>query len=140
MKFDMRFSNLEWELHLQGSYLDMLGTHLPAIVEAERARLRALYDDQPEDERGGLDFIEWDLDRGVLTRSFVAASIIGLSATYEMAVISVAEVARKQLGLRLKLEELRGSFLEQAQRYYEDVLRFQLHASPGTLTGLHDLA
>lgn len=140
MRIDLRFVDLEQEVHVQRDYITMLATHLPAIVETERARIQALYDSLPPDECFGLAFVERELDEGIPTRAFVAASIIGLWATYETSVGDVADIARGRLDVKLELDDLRGNFLERARRYFRDVLRFELHTASADWPVLCDLA
>lgn len=140
MRLDLRFVDLEHEVHVQGDYIAMLAAHLPSIMDTERARIHALYDFLPPDERSWLALLERDHERGVPTRAFVAASIIGLWATYETSVGDVANIAKDRLNVNLGLDDLRGSFLERARRYFRDVLRFELHTRSADWPVLCDLA
>lgn len=140
MKIDLRFVEFERELQIHGDYIEMLETHLPAIVEAERKRLYDAYADSAPEERGGLDFLEDDLNQGIVTRSFVLASLVGIWATYESSVTAVADVGRKSAGVHLRVDDLRGNLLERALRYFDEVLKFQLHTVEADVRVLRDLA
>lgn len=139
-KINFRFIELEHELHLIERYISMLELHLPDIVESERKHLYHLYENSPPEERGGLEFLEHDLDQGIPTRAFVASAIMGLWAVYETSATTVSRIIQKAKQARLSLDDLRGDFLHRASSYFDDILRFSLHVDKPTETRLHHLA
>ena len=114
-------------------HITMLQREIPRIVDAERKRIRDEAAAGDEQEKHDAEVAEQMLDEGSTTRFLTGAALIALCATYESVVKRVAERLRQIRGLRLGLRDIRGeSFLEQADKYFEDVLECKLHAHKAT--------
>jgi hypothetical protein len=111
-RLDLRFAEIPYELLILSEYIKLVERNLPTIVEAEKPRIWQ-----------GLDRD----DPGERTRFLTASCLIAVWALYEAAVSQLAAYVRHHREASLTLSDLRGGFLERARKYFDDVLRFDLH-------------
>ena len=107
--------------------LAVLKAGLPSIVRTGRARIQKEYDENAEEGASIGAHLEYLLEEGVTTRFLTAATILAVWALYEAAVAELAQYVREQQKLSLRLRDIRGGFLDQARRYFADVLKVPLH-------------
>ena len=62
----------------------------------------------------------------VLPRVYRDPFIVVLFAVYESAVTEIAELMQRQLGQQISINDLKGSFLDRANKYYKNILHFEL--------------
>ena len=122
----MRFNEIELQLHALAEYVTLLDTNLPKIVEAERDRVRREHSDD-QDEGTVADHLESRLDSGLATSLLMSSAVVAVWAQYELVVSELAKRIARQKEISLRLCDLRGSFMERARKYFDDVLRFDLH-------------
>jgi hypothetical protein len=123
---DIRFRGVEAELYVTLDYLDVLDQQLPVITKRERDRL--------ENNLKGLEGEEWFAELRwideyvdeVLPHLHFSPLLVQLWAVLESGIIEVSKELQRQGGHSLSIDDLRGSTLERAQKYYRDVLRFPL--------------
>src|SRR5437773_2031343 len=128
-RMDLRFVGMSLELIVLEEYLDIIDNQLPDLIKRERDKIWDEIDPENRDSEEAASFRQHYLDEGISIRFLTAAALMGVWAEYEAGVVRLAEYLRSARGLRLEISHLRGGFLEAASRYYEDVLRFPLHAS-----------
>lgn len=124
--FDLRFAEVPYELMILWEYVNLLEHQMPTFVEKEKARIWTELG--PDDEEIGRH-LEAQIEDGVTTRFLTSAALIAVWAVYETTVKRVGREIRDRKEIRLKMSDLRaqGGFLEQARKYFDDVLRFELH-------------
>ena len=130
LTLDFRFVEIDYELWALGEYLDALEQQLPTIAEEKRtqtyAHLQAeeLDWDDPETE---LAFQElYEITESVLPRFLRGPFLVTLWALYESAVTEIASYLRQQQNKALKLQDIRGGFLDRARKYFDHILAFPL--------------
>jgi len=127
MKIDLRFVEVGYELMIASEYVKLLEANLPRIHEAEKKRVWVDLDPDDEADRSVAHHLQDRLDEGVTTRFLTAAAIVATWAIYESTVQKMADHIRHAKEIGLKMSHLRGSFLQRARRYFDDVLKFDLH-------------
>jgi hypothetical protein len=127
---DFRFQEIEEDLWILSEYLLLLENGLPLLVEGERRRIRSrVHDPNDEVEESIAQYLEERLESGLTTRYLTASAVTAAWAIYEAGVTSIARHIREKREARLKLNDLRGDFVDRARKYFVDVLRFDLHTS-----------
>jgi hypothetical protein len=126
-RLDLRFAEIPYELLILSEYIKLVERNLPTIVEAEKPRIWQGLDRDDPGERSIGSHLEFELEQGVTTRFLTASCLIAVWALYEAAVSQLAAYVRHHREASLTLSDLRGGFLERARKYFDDVLRFDLH-------------
>ena len=54
---------------------------------------------------------------------------MSLYAVYESVVIEIADLIRDKQSQQIKIDDLRGNFLEKAKKYYKHILQFDLYSN-----------
>jgi len=121
---NVRFGLILMEFQSLRDYVALLERNLPGVIERESA-IKAGLADLGVDELATYDLAE--LQSGVTTRLIGGSAITALWAAYESAVLYCATYLQQRREVRLSLQDLRGSFLERARQYFDDVLKFDLH-------------
>jgi len=140
---DLRFIDITYELLMIEKYLDMLEANLEAVRSAELRRIERDYgglDD--EAERSVAFHLQSQLEDGVTTRFLAASGVVATWAAFESGVLKFAEHVRKreELSLRLSDVRVRGGFIEQAEKYFSDVLGMPLVGDESRLQQLKTVA
>jgi len=112
-----------WSLE---EHVTMLKRELPRIVEEERKRIWEGVADGDEHADFDAGTAEAYLDEGSTTRMLTGTALIAIWATFESVVKRCANRIRKARKLRLRLGDIKGSVLEQADKYFEGVLGFKV--------------
>lgn len=107
-------------------HIELLEHHLPSLIEAERARLWADVDKSDEQAIHYAEQAELQLDNGA-TWLLTGSALIAVWAYYETWVDRCGDHIRAAKKLTLRRQDLRGSFVEAAKRYFADVLQCELH-------------
>jgi hypothetical protein len=102
------------------------------IVESEVTALwksvEAITDDEGRQFAGSdAMHLESRLREGVTTRYLGLSAVVAIWANYEAGVKEAAAYFAKRREVALTISDLRGSFVQQADRYFSDVLKFDLH-------------
>jgi len=141
---DVRYIEIESELHAVEQNRSALESQLPIIQQNERARildeLREQYEPDEADARFDHEvwvdvFIEYELPQ--LVRYPI---LVSLWAVYESATAYIGEELQKGLNRRLSLDDIRGGVLERTKKYFDDVLEFPLTASDNEMLWIRRLA
>jgi len=127
---DFRLLEIDLELYGLKYHLDLLEKQIKNIQAYDRLSL------ENRIKKLGLvpDDADWQLAHNALEdtteffipRIFRASFIISLYAVYESAVTEIAELIRKKKGIEISINDLRNDFLNRADKYFKDVLHFQL--------------
>ena len=121
---NVRFALIVMEFQGLRDYVALLEHNLPVIVHRE-SQFKAGLADLGVDE-GAIDGL-YELQSGAATRLIAGSAIVALWAAYEAAVNFSAGYLQQQREVALPLRSLRGSFLDRARMYFDDVLKFDLH-------------
>jgi hypothetical protein len=133
--------DIRLELSWLRSYLDVLERHLSELPGNPPESIRADLQHPDEDVWQPMQQ-EWSaLSEEAAPRLARGAYIVALHAAYEAGVAELAEKVRGRTGADLRLEDISGNtFLEQAKKYFDKVLRIPLCPSPGHWSVLGELA
>jgi len=121
------FFLVHFELGTLSTYISLVERNLSALMQDERRRI---WTEVNTGDDLGTEFaldLQHQLDSGVTTRFLTAAALLATWALYEAAISQFAEMIRHRKEVSLSLSDLRGGFLTRARRYFDDVLRFDLH-------------
>jgi len=140
MEVDLRFVEVGYELMILSEYVKLLDANLPAIIEAEKKKIWIDLDRGEDVDRSTGHHLEDRLTEGVSTRFLTGAVIMATWAIYEATVERMADYVRDAKKVSLKMNHLRGSFLQRARRYHDDVLKFELHSTGADWQRLERLA
>jgi len=130
IKVDFRLLDISLELHALEDHYELIEKQLLHLGEAEKSALdeyRRKENLTPEDP-------EWDLARQeceqkvefLLPRFFWAPFIVALYAVFETGVTEIARLLQKSHAQEIGIDDLRGDFLERANKYYKNILKFTL--------------
>jgi hypothetical protein len=137
---DLRFVDIGYERMMLQRYAELIGAHLTTIQENEIQRIWESTDRSDEADVSNADHFEEKIRSGITTRFLTAAVVIATWALYESSVEEIAEYGKNARGLRLRISAIRGTFLERARTYFDEVLRFPLHDPSVDWQRLEDLA
>lgn len=145
MLVDFRFTEVPYDMMLLRQHILLLQRQHEAIVQAEVEQLWKHVEEIEDDEGqqfAGSDatHLEARLRAGVTTRYLGLSAIVAIWANYESGVKEAALYVATQREIALVLSELRGSFLEQAERYFADILRMDLHSADTDLSRLREFS
>ena len=70
---------------------------------------------------------EWRIN--ALSLFFRGTFLVSLYAVYESVVIEIADLIRDKQSQQIKIDDLRGKFLEKAKKYYKHILQFDLYSN-----------
>ena len=126
MKIDFRFAEIFYELWALEEILEVIRE------DSESLKQRIVDRKDPEidrslllGDRGDYEIVMQELgelvDR-ILPRHFSSPFVVSTWGVFESCVGLTASLVRDTIGVRLKLNDIRGSFLERTKRYYADVL------------------
>lgn len=124
---DLRFVHIRYERMMLERYAALIDAHLDDLKSREAARIEAETDPEDEADLQLMLHLKDRLQEGVTTRFLGASVVMAAWALYESAVGEIADYARMRRGLTLKLSSVRGTFVDRARRYFDEVLRFPLH-------------
>jgi hypothetical protein len=127
MNIDLRFVEVGYELMMLSEYVALLETNLPTIIEAEKKRIWLDLDREDDADRSSGYHLEQRLEEGVTTRFLTAAAVTGTWAIYEATVAKMASHIQRSKEVSLRMSHLKGNFLQRARRYFDDVLKLDLH-------------
>ena len=60
---------------------------------------------------------------------FRGTFLVSLYAVYESVVIEIAKLIRDKQSQQIKIDDLKGNFLERAKKYYKHILQFDLYSN-----------
>ncbi len=130
MVFNLTFAEIPYEFMLLREYLNLVETSLPALVQSEKNRIWTEAA-QSEDTDGATSdvahHLEMLLDEGITTRFLTASAFIAVWASYEAAVLQFATyIATRRASA--PMPHRNGTFVQRARQYFDNVIRFPLHA------------
>jgi hypothetical protein len=120
---DLKFAEIGYELSVVEECVQLLQHHLPTLIEGEKHSAGQRWADDPATLHHLIDLLE----AGLTTRFLTAATLVATWAVYESAVNRIAEYIAEQRGVTLKINQVRGDFLQRVRAYYKDVLKYELH-------------
>ena len=135
-EYDLRLVEVSGELYALEDHLQLIESQMEFILQRERLRMNAhiqkegLCSDDPEwhearqeyDNR--MDFL--------LPRFFRGPFLVSLYAVYESAVTEIARIIQDKQFQHISINDLKGNFLEKANKYYKHILQFELYSEQRT--------
>ncbi len=141
---DFRFVEIDYELWALGEYLDTFEQQLPLLREQKRAeklaQLRGQNLDKDVDEVSIALQEHYELVDHALPRLFRGPFLVALWSVYESAVVDVANYIKDQQKQSLAMDDIRGNFLDRAQKYFDHILKFPLYTDDQVWQHLRMLA
>lgn len=143
-EIDFRFIDIEYELGALDDYIKLLEEQLGGLIEQEQRHFDAKIQKEiyqiDEAERQFAYQELYEHIEHLLPRFFRNPLLVTLWATFESAIIEIAEYLRNGKELKLRISDIRGdSFLKQARKYYDHILNFSLCVKPEPLGRLEML-
>lgn len=123
---DTRFVEEEIESWVIDDYASIVKEALPSILEDESKRISERFDPNDEAMQSVISSFEFFLSSGITTRFLTASVLLAAWAYYEAFVLKLSRYVAKKRSASLGLRDLRGGFLEQAEKYFE-ALQWDLH-------------
>jgi len=117
------------EISTVAEYLRLLDINIPTIVKKESDRIWTELDEEDETERSLGNDLEEQLSLGLTTQLLTGGTLVAIWGLYETVVSNCAKALRNKQGAGLRMRDLKGSFQESARKYFDHVLKFDLHPS-----------
>lgn len=128
---DFRLLDVSLELFALEDHLEIIENQInrlsdSALIELEEYKLNGNL--TPEDADWDQARLECDQRIECLfPRIFRGTFLVALYAVFETAVIEIAGLIQKAQKQEITLNDLRGDFLNKANKYYKNILRFELY-------------
>jgi len=123
---DLRFVHIEFELWALEEHLAMLEKSIVYLREQDRIRTEAGLTERGLAENEAEVQFAWQEHRDrvnhVLPRYLRGSFLTTLWAVFEAATQEIADFLRGQAGVELVLRDIRGDFLDRAEKYFRHVL------------------
>lgn len=141
---DFRLSDAEAELEMLAEHLQLIENHIERIQKEERrefdrkveeigktykcANLTAelIEERRVEEEIASKEYELRINDPPLFLRG---PFLVSLYAVYESVVTEIACLIRDKQSQQIKIDDLRGNFLERAKKYYKHILHFDLYSN-----------
>ena len=127
--YDLRLVEVEVELGILEEQLE----HIEEQIKLGQTRAEEEFtpNTPPEDESDrDMRRQQYDYETEViLPRMWRSPFLVSMYSVYETSVTEVASLIQKKQGRQIRLDDLRGEFLDRAKKYYKDILQFNLSTS-----------
>jgi hypothetical protein len=121
------FADIKYEISVLGEFLETLEKQLHYLHEQAAIQRDAKLRKTKNDVDRIIERDEfWEKTENVLPRFFRGPFLVSLWAVYESGVYEIANDKRKEQGIGLKLQDIKGSFPENAKKYFKHVLKTPL--------------
>ncbi len=126
---DFRFIEILEELSALYEYFNTIEEQIKYLYEKRHGEIQEKIEKENLDEADiDIEFQEyWHKVEDIYPKSFRGSFIVNLWAFYESSITQVANFLREHKSISLKLSDIRGDFIERAQKYFKYVLKFELH-------------
>ena len=130
-KIDSRLLDASIELDALEEHLQLIENQMAQIRETARnktetyIRKEGLCPDDPE-WQSAWQYYDYRIDS--LPIFFRGTFLVALYAAYESIVTEIARLIQDKQSQQIKLNDLRGGFLERAKKYYKHILKFDLYS------------
>lgn len=129
-KFDFRLVGASLELYGLEEHLKLIENQIANIQETAHLKARTYIREKcvtPDEPEWHIAWQEYDKRVDSLPRIYRGPFLVALYAVYESIVTEIADLIQQKQGGKIGLNDLRGSFLERAKKYYKYLLRFELY-------------
>jgi hypothetical protein len=141
---DFRLLDVSLELHALEDHYELIEKQISNLSKIEKTSL----DEYIKKENLTPDDPEWDMARYecdqkvefLLPRFFWGAFIVSLYAVLEASITEIARLLQQAQKQEIAINDLRGDFLERANKYYKYVLNFELCSDAKTWQRIKYLA
>ena len=132
MEIDLRLIEIEMELSTLQTHIEMIEEQVKQGEEVAKCELHDKW--QELRKLNCADRTEWDIlhqERDlqvdfVLPRVLRVPFLVTLFTVYEAAVTEIASHVQKEKGLQISIDDLKGSLLDRAKKYYSNVIELRL--------------
>lgn len=133
MDYNLSFLDLveiEYEFIILENQLDLIEEQMQTLIKKSEHVLEAkrkvtnYYPENPEwheDQREHYEFVDY-----ILPRIFHNSYLVSLWAGFESTLTELSKLINKREDIRLRLDELRGGFIDRADKFYDIFLNIQL--------------
>ena len=130
---DFRLLGAETELEMLAEHLQIIENHIERIQKKERRE----FDRKVEEIKKARDYLveveiasqEYELRINDLPLFFRGPFLVSLYAVYESVVTEIADLIRDKQSQQIRIDDLRGNFLDRAKKYYKHILQFDLYSN-----------
>ena len=127
--YDLRLVEVEVELGILEEQLE----HIEEQIKLGQTRAEEEFAPNTPSE----DESDWDTRRQqydyetevILPRMWRSPFLVSMFSVYETSVTEVASLIQKKQERQIRLNDLRGEFLDRAKKYYKSILQFNLSTS-----------
>ena len=133
---------LNRDVWIVSEHLEHLKLAWGEIVTKELDAVCEYFDLDPNDpdEAEALEMAQSAIDENYVTRLLTGSAILVIWALYETTVKKCADILRQTKKSKLKMSDLKGAFLDQAEKYYSEVLKTPLHPESVDMSRLRKIA
>lgn len=125
---DFRLMAVRYELYVVEEFHSSIEAQIESLNDIAIQKMRADFDGVIEDDyelEVAVQQLTYD-DRRLMPRLVRHPFLVMLYAVYEATVREIAELVRGKQSRALKLDNISGSFLERAKKYYKHVIGMKL--------------
>lgn len=130
-KIDSRLLYASIELDALEEHLQLIENQMAQIRETARNKTETYIRKEglcPDDPEWDIAWQKYDYRIDQLPRFFRGTFLVVLYAAYESIVTEIARLIQVKQSQKIKLNDLRGGFLERAKKYYKHILKFDLYS------------
>jgi len=130
-KWDFRLLEVSSELFALEDLLQLIENQMKNLQKSERIRVDEYI------RNAGLSIDESEMQEAMneyyyridflLPRFFRSSFLISLYGVYESSVTEISHLIKKKQSQDISIDDLRGGFLERANKYYKHILKFKLY-------------
>jgi len=144
IKIDFRLLDVSLEIHALEDHLNLIKKQISHLIHVEQSAL----DEYRQKEKLKPEDPEWNMAQEnydhrvefLLPRFFFGAFIVNMYAVFETAVTEIARLIQTAQGQEISMGDLKGDFLERANKYYKSILHFELYSDNKTWQTIKMLA
>ena len=131
-QIDFRLLEISAELYALEDHLRLIEGEIVRIQKDEQLRVdsymkkEGLCPDEPEWHAAQQEYDHY-IDF-LLPRFFRGPFLVALYAVYESAVTEIARLIQGKKGQKITINDLKGDFLQRAEKYYKHILEFDLYS------------
>ena len=130
-KIDSRLLDASIELDVLEEHLQLIENQMEHIERTERNKTETYIRKEglcPDDPEWLIAWQNYNYRIDHLPRFFRGTFLVVLYAAYESIVTEIARLIQVKQSQKIKLNDLRGGFLERAKKYYKHILKFDLYS------------
>ena len=130
-KIDFRLLDASIELDALEEHLQLIENQMELIQKTARREFDTYIREKhlrSEDPEWHIAWHKYDYRIDQLPRFFRGTFLVVLYAAYESIVTEIARLIQDKQSQNIKINDLKGDFLERAKKYYKHILKFDLYS------------